>query len=465
MSVANVSGKGGPLVDVPKMIGEHPFGMYQFWIIVICGIAMFSSGFNLLALGYLAPAVTADLHLNAGGLTPVFVAMAFSSVISGAIWGPIADRIGRKTTIIVAQLCAVPCVYLVSRATSATDLVWYEFLASFFLMGVVPNAMALAGEFMPKHLKVTLTVIVWTGFTLGTIAVSPFAAFLVDLYGWRSVFVFNSFMPLVLAVIVYLFMQESLNQLLRRGSAGANQRIAKAMRHLYPREVIPADATFITTETVRKGFPVRLLFTEGRAKFTLLVWVVGFANFLTLSFMNSWLTTTLHNAGLVLETAILVAVAVHIGGTIGGIVTSDVFDRAKRTRFYWLAGFFVLACLFTASIGLAGNSVVWTTAAVFMAGFFIYGLQNTYQAIVSVVYPTEMRSTGASWGSAVYQIAGLFGPLLGGILLSLHWPSNDLFYLISLPPLLSALAAVGIGMSHTEPKGALEEDTRAVPQH
>ena len=113
----------------------------------------------------------------------------------------------------------------------------------------------------------------------------------------------------------------------------------------------------------------------------------------------------MHNAGLVVETAILVAVAVHIGGIIGGIVASDLFDRTGRARFYVLGALYIFACLFTASIGVAGNSVLWTTVAVFVAGFFVYGLQNTYQAIISVVYPTEMRSTGTSWGIGVMPVS------------------------------------------------------------
>jgi AAHS family 4-hydroxybenzoate transporter-like MFS transporter len=450
--------RDGTVIDVPRLIAGHKFGLYQFWIIVICGIAMFSSGFNVLALGYLAPAVSADLNLPAGGLTPVFFVIGVATVLSGFIWGPIADRIGRKNTIIIAQLCAVPFVYMISRATDVTQIAIYDFFASFCFYGVVPNAMSLAGEFMPRHLKVTLTVLVWTGFSLGTIAGSPFAAFLVEEYGWRSVFVANAVIPLALALIVILFMQESLNQLLRWNASDMNARIARALRLLFPRDTIPENATFITTEQKRKGFPVHLLFTEGRAKFTLLVWVVGFANFITLSFMNSWLTTTLHNAGLVVQTAILIAVAVHIGGIIGGIVASDLFDRTGRARFYVLGALYIFACLFTASIGVAGNSVLWTTVAVFVAGFFVYGLQNTYQAIISVVYPTEMRSTGTSWGIGVMQSASLFGPVLGGILLSLHWSSSDLFYVISLPPVLSAFAALLIGIGHSAPETEFEEE-------
>ncbi len=463
MPAPNATASAVSTIDVPKLIAEHKFGAYQFWIIVICGIAMFSSGFNTLALGYLAPAVTAGLNLQPGGLTIVFVAMGVGAVLSGFVWGPIADKIGRKVTIVIAQLCAVPFIYMISRVTNVTELTWYQFFANFCLMGVVPNAMALAGEFMPKHLKVTLTVLVWTGFTLGTIAVSPFAAYLIDLYGWRSVFLFNSLMPLILALIVIVFMQESLNQLVRRGTTAANQRIAKAMKRLYPRDEIPANVSFISSEKKRQGFPVRLLFTEGRAKFTIFVWIMGFANLTTLFFMNSWLTTTLHNAGLVLETAILVATVVHIGGTLGGIAISDVFDRTGRGRFYALACSYLLACVFTASIGPAGSSVLWTTVTVFMAGFFVYGTQNAFQAIISVVYPTEMRSTGTSWAMAVSQSAGLLGPLLGGIMLGLHWAPSSLFYLIALPPVFAALSAIIVGIGHTEPKGALEEEEPVGP--
>ena len=449
-----VDTKDQDVIDVPELIGAHPLGRYQIWVLVLCATLMFSSGFNMLTLGYMAPAVTADLKLHAGELGIVFVLMGVGSVAGAFTWGPIADRIGRRLAILVALACSVPFIFLLSRAASLTQLAYLEFLASFCLAGPQYNCMPLASDFMPRHLKVTLTVLVWTGFSIGTILVSPFAAFVVGISGWRSVFLFNSFMPIVLVLIALMWLPESLKQLVRRPDRAPT--IASILSRMFPDQKITASTKFISTEKQQKGFPVRMLFTEGRATFTSLLWTMGFANMIALFFMNSWLTTVLHNAGFALGTAILIAAVVHVGGIIGGITISDLFDKYSGSRFYVLACAYALAAVFIAVVGYTGADVVWTTLAVFVAGFFLYGVQNSFNAVAAVLYPTEMRSTGGSWGQGVGSIAQLVGPMLGGILLGLHWPSNQLLYVIALPPLAASVAAIVMGVGHKAPETELE---------
>ncbi len=457
--MSTIEASGQTVIDVPELIGSHKLGGYQIWVLTLCAILMFSSGFNMLTLGYLAPAVTADLKLGAGELGVVFVLMGCGSVLGAITWGPIADRFGRKTVILASLACAVPFIFLLSRATTLTELVIFQFFATYMLAGPQYNCMPLASDFMPRHLKVTLTVLVWTGYSIGTILVSPFAAFVVDVYGWRSVFVFNTFIPIVLAFVAFFWLPESLKQLVRRTNTSA--QMAAILGRMFPDQKITAASKFVSSEKQQKGFPVRMLFTDGRATFTTLLWIMGFANMIALFFMNSWLTTVLHNAGFVLGTAIVIAAVVHVGGIIGGITISDLFDKYTGGRFYVLACAYALAAVFIAVVGYTGADLVWTTVAVFVAGFFLYGVQNTFNAVAAVLYPTEMRSTGGSWGQGIGSIGQLVGPMIGGILLSLNWPSNQLLYVIAVTPVFAALAALAMAMGHKAPETELE--TQAQP--
>ena len=463
MSLAETARAATPTIDVPELISSHKLGRYQIWVLVLCSVLMFSSGFNMLTLGYMAPAVTADLKLAPGALAEVFFAMGLGSLTAAFIWGPVADRIGRRRVILATLICAVPFIYLCSTATSLTQLMWYAAFANFCLAGPQYNCMALASDFMPRHLKVTLTVLVWTGFSIGTILVSPYAAYVVGEAGWRDVYLFNSFIPVVLALIALVWLPESLRQLVGWGNKGP--QIAKTLAKMYPDQHVSPASRFVSSEKRPQGFPVRDLFTEGRAAFTSLLWIMGFANMIALMFMNSWLTTVLKNAGFTIEMAILIAAVVHVGGIIGGICISDAFDRFTRGRFYVLASAYALAALFVASVGYSGADIVWTTVAVFVAGFFLYGVQNSFNAVTAVLYPTAMRSTGASWGQGISGIGQLVGPVLGGILLSLHWSSSQLLYLIALMPVVSALCATVMGIGHEAPETELEGPAGSAQSH
>ena len=127
-----------------------------------------------------------------------------------------------------------------------------------------------------------------------------------------------------------------------------------------------------------------------------------------------------------------------------------------RGRFYVMSVAYALAALFIASVGYSGADLIWTTIAITVAGFFVMGVQNSYNALASVLYPTAMRSTGASWGQGIAGLGQLAGPLLGGILLSLNWSSSALLYLIAGAPVISAIAAALMALSHEAPESELE---------
>ena len=79
---------------------------------------------------------------------------------------------------------------------------------------------------------------------------------------------------------------------------------------------------------------------------------------------------------------------------------------------------------------------------VFGVGFFIVGSQTANNAVVALAYPTAIRSTGVSWAIGIGRIGAIVGPLLGGLLLSLHWQSTTLFIVGAIPALAASTCAL-----------------------
>jgi AAHS family 4-hydroxybenzoate transporter-like MFS transporter len=174
-----------------------------------------------------------------------------------------------------------------------------------------------------------------------------------------------------------------------------------------------------------------------------------FVNLMALFFMNSWLPTILNNAGLTAYAAIIIGSVSHFGGIAGGSVIAPLCD--KLNRYVVLACAFVLSAASVAGIGLAGDHAGWATAAVFFAGFFTFGGQNAANAIAATNYPTAMRATGVGWALGIGRTGQIVGPYVGGWLLSLHWASNDIMYVVAIPGLIAACAALAInGLSRPE---------------
>ncbi len=138
-------------IDIAIMLEERPIGRFQGQVFALCALACFVTGFNDLALGYVAPAVIATLHVSAAALGPAFAVLGIGNVAGALLYGPIADRFGRKPAIIIAMLASTPFVFAMAAAPSVWVLAVLQFFASIGLMGLMPVALSLAGEYAPAR--------------------------------------------------------------------------------------------------------------------------------------------------------------------------------------------------------------------------------------------------------------------------------------------------------------------------
>ncbi len=425
------------LVDVAELIDGQKVGRFQVQVLLLCAAAMFVDGFDTQAIGYVAPALSTALAVKPGALGLVFAAGGLGAILGGLVLAPYADRVGRKPIIIGSVLFFAVCTLLISLANTVPQLMWMRFAIGLGLGGVVPNALALTAECVPKKFRVTLVLITWLGFSFGSALAGPITAHILDTHSWRSVFVFGAILPIMIAPLLIWKLPESVYGLTQRGAD--DRQIATTLTRMNPSLEFPEPVHFINSEKKEKGFPVALLFREGRARMTLLLWVMFFMNLLALFFLNSWLPTVLHKAGLAQHAAIVIAALLHFGGIAGGLAIAPLCDRFNP--YLVLACAYILSGTFITGIGMAGNKAVWAMAATFCAGFFTFGAQNSANAIAATRYPTAMRSSGIGWALGIGRTGQIVGPLIGGLLLSLHWQTSGILCVIAVPSVVAATAA------------------------
>ena len=427
----------GMLVDVAELIDQQKIGRFQIRVLLLCAAAMFVDGFDTQAIGYVGPALSVALAVKPGALGFVFAAGGLGAILGGLVLAPYADRAGRKPIIVSSLLFFAVCTLLISLANTVPQLMWMRFAIGLGLGGVVPNALALTAETMPKKFRVTLVLMTWLGFSFGSAFAGPITAHILDAHSWRAVFIFGGILPLVIAPLLILSLPESAYGLTQRDAD--RRRIADTLVRMNPKWVFPESVQFINSEKKEKGFPVVLLFREGRAPVTLLLWVMFFMNLLALFFLNSWLPTVLHKAGLPQHAEIVIAALLHFGGIAGGLAIAPLCD--KLNPYLVLACAYILSGTFIAGIGWAGNQAMWVMAATFCAGFFTFGAQNSANAIAATGYPTAMRSSGIGWALGIGRTGQIVGPLIGGLLLSLHWGTSGILYVVAVPSVVAATAA------------------------
>ena len=424
------------LVNVAELIDQQKIGRFQIWVLLLCASAMFFDGFDTQAIGYVAPRLSAALALKPGALSLVFAAGGLGAILGTLAFAPLADRVGRKPVIIGCILFFGLCSLATSTGNTVHELMWMRFFTGLGLGGVVPNALALTADFMPKHFKVTLVLMTWFGFSIGSGVAGPTTAYILLGHSWRAVFVVGGLLPILLAPLLFWSLPESLQGLAQRGKH--DKLIGATLFRMNPQLILPQEVRF-ESEEKKAGFPVAQLFREGRSWVTIPLWIMFFMALLELFFLNSWLPTVLHKAGISEHQAIIVASLLHFGGIAGGLAIAPLCD--KFNPYFVLAISYIFSGTCIAAVGISGNVAVLAMAATFFAGFFTFGAQNTANAIASTNYPTAMRSSGIGWALGIGRIGQIVGPLIGGLLLSLQWATREILFVIAVPSLIAAGAA------------------------
>jgi AAHS family 4-hydroxybenzoate transporter-like MFS transporter len=422
-------------VDVRQLIDDRPFSRYQLLVVVLCGAVLTMDGFDAQATGYVAPALVQQLHLARGSLGPVFSSGLLGIMLGALLFGPLADRWGRKPVLVLCTVLFGISGLLTATAGSLQALLLFRLATGFGLGGVMPNAISITSEYTPRRFRATAIVSMFCGFSLGAAGGGFMAAGLIARFGWQSIFLLGGALPCVLAVVTYLWLPESVGFLIAKG--GRDARVARCLRHIAPS--IPPGASFVIGEPRASGFLVKQLFTAERARLTVLLWVIFFMSLLDLYLLNNWLPTVMHDAGMAVRTAILITSLFQVGGAVGAVVLGRLIDRYRSYRV--LAGTYLCASVSVFLIGMAGRSVVALAVAVFAAGFCVVGGQIASNATASAFYPTAIRSTGLGWALGVGRIGSIAGPLLGGVLLSVQKDARHLFWAAALPVLIAAAAA------------------------
>ena len=146
-------------------------------------------------LGAIMPALMEDWGMDAvtGGKLGSYA--LFGMMIGALVFGPLADRFGRKTVILICTVIFSVFTFTSGFANGPDSFGIQRFIAGIGLGGVMPNLIALVTEYAPKKLKSTLVAIMFSGHAFGGIVASLGALALLPNFGWKAV-VFLSCYPI-----------------------------------------------------------------------------------------------------------------------------------------------------------------------------------------------------------------------------------------------------------------------------
>src|SRR6266516_2603129 len=355
------------VVDIADLINMRPLSSFQKGIMVLIGGVVVMDGFDVQAIGFVAPALTQDWRIDPTALGPIFGAGLLGMLVGAMLLSILADRFGRRPVLVGATTFFSLCMLATATAESLQQLAFLRFLTGLGIGGVMANAVALASEYSPQRQRASLLLWISCGFTGGAIAGGLISASLIPWAGWRSVFVVGGVLPLAIAAVMYWRLPESL--LFLSLQKKDHDKLGQLLRRIAPDAHLGRDLHVASPEEVRGRGSLTKLFRDGRALMTLLLWLVSFTNLLNLFFLANWLPLLSTRMGFSSSIAVLLGTTLQLGGLIGAVFMGPLIDRLGYYRV--LVPVFLIAGFAVAAIGEPGLSSPLLFLVIFVAGICI----------------------------------------------------------------------------------------------
>jgi AAHS family 4-hydroxybenzoate transporter-like MFS transporter len=419
-------------------LDTHKFSRFQWLIFGLCTFIVLLDGFDTAAIGYIAPSLITEWGISRPALAPVLSAALFGLAAGALSSGPVADKLGRKAVLTASVIVFGIACLAAAFSASLSQLVVLRFITGLGLGAAMPNAVTLMSEYCPSSRRATLTNAMFCGFPLGAAFGGFLAAWMIPIWGWRSVFILGGLAPLVLAILLRLLLPESVRFMVAR------RQSAESIRAVLSR--ISASAAGISNFVLSEKAPsaggangAALVLSRAYVAGSVSLWVAYFMGLVIFYALINWMPVLFKDAGLPPQQAALISALFPLGG-VGAILSGWLMDRFNGNLI--IAAGFALTTLFIFAIGQSSGNLGLLAITVFLGGALMNTAQSSLPALAAAFYPTQGRATGVGWMLGIGRFGGIAGSFLVAELTRQQLGFGTIFAIVAIPGLIAAAALV-----------------------
>jgi benzoate transport len=402
-------------------------------------------GFDVLSIAFASPGIAAEWHPSKTALGWL-QSMELAGMALGSIFlGGVADRIGRRATILGCLVVMTAGMYLATTASGIAYLSVYRVFTGLGIGGTLAAINAVAAEFSNTRTRNLSVSIMSIGYPIGAVVGGIIVTQLLKGHDWRTVFYFGcAFTALFIPLVLWL-VPESVPWLIRKQPAHALEKVNRTLRRMGHAAIgsLPTVTPEVRSRSSGDIFRPALIAT------TIIVTAAYFFHVMSFYYVAKWTPKIVVDMGFTQSQGSSVLTWGNVGGMLGGALLGLLTLRFEVKRLTM-----IVMVLGAAAVALFGRSAHQLGQLSFLCAFALFctnaGIVGMY-AIFAHVFPTHVRSSGTGFAIGVGRGGSVLGPPLAGWLFDQHYSLPTVSMVLACGTLVAAAILSALKLKPDQP--------------
>jgi len=419
----------------------------QIAAVTLCVLLNALDGFDVLAISFASPGIAEEWGIDRAALGLVLSMELIGMALGSVVLGGLADRIGRRPTVLACLVIMAGGMALATTAGSVVNLSIIRLVTGLGIGGMLACTNALVAEYSNDRHRNLAVAIMAAGYPMGAIVGGSIATGLLASGHWRDVFTFGAAATALFLPIAWFLLPESIGFLVQKRGPGAMEKINATLRRL-GHETVSA----LPPAPQRAAKPsIGDLFAPGLARSTVLPTLAYFCHIMTFYFILKWIPKIVVDMGHAASKAGDVLVWANVGGLAGATFLSLLTYRVavRKLVIVAMAASTVLVALFGQGQETLGGLALIAGAAGFCTNAGVVGLY----ALFAKVFPTSVRAGGTGFVIGIGRGGAALGPIVAGFLFTAGFDLSFVAVLMGSGSLIAAGALLLLRERRAAPAG------------
>ncbi|HEL7535173.1 TPA: MFS transporter [Enterococcus faecium] len=356
---------------------------YQRKVLLSTSAGIALENMDIMFLAFSLSSMIASFHISGTQAGFISTITNLGMLIGGIFFGIIADKYGRVKVFSQTVLLFSIASLLMYFASNIYLVYLFRFIAGVGAGGEYGACMSLISESFSKKQIGRASSVAGIGAQVGAALAAILAALIIPAFGWKMLYVVG-----VLPVLMVLFIRRGLTE---------------------PNEFKSIQSAKKKTKLSRLFETKHLAWQTCGLSIMVTVQIAGYFG------LMNWLPSIMQDRlGLSVSGSSLWMVSTILGMSLGMMTFGMIMDKVGPKLAFSL--FLICSSLSVYLLVLAHSQWSLVAAAV-IVGYFINGMYGGYGAVISSLYPTEIRATANNFIMNLGRAVGGFSSIVIGFLM------------------------------------------------